>query len=364
LRKFFRYIIPLVISIPIFILLGLSNLAPYISPKTNAHFAFLGLAFPYLFWANIIVFLYWILTNKKIAFIAIIMVIFSWKSLTRTYTYHVFTPAPAENHLKVMSFNVQIFGLYNWKNNLTIRDSIFAFIEKENPDIICFQEYFYSDEPGYFETSSILINQMGYSHFHEQHTHTILGAHHFGIATFSKIPLLNRQGIWFSNDKNNVAIATDLALENDTLRIINAHLSSVRLQDDDYNVMDVENDFLNHKNLNRGKRVYTRLQKAFERRVDQTNQITEIIDKSPYPVIFCADINDTPVSYSYNQFKTRLDDAFLISGKGRGNTYIGKLPSYRIDYIFHDKTLSSTNFIRYPEELSDHHAISCIINLE
>ena len=44
--------------------------------------------------------------------------------------------------LKVMSFNVRLFDLYNWSQNEK-QNQIISFIKKENPDIICFQEYYY-----------------------------------------------------------------------------------------------------------------------------------------------------------------------------------------------------------------------------
>lgn len=85
------------------------------------------------------------------------------------------------------------------------------------------------------------------------------------------------------------------------------------------------------------------------------------VKASPYPVIFCGDINDTPVSYCYRQISNCLTDAFLESSNGVGNTYIGKIPSNRIDYIFHSKNLQSTEFLTHDIEFSDHKPISTYI---
>lgn len=52
-------------------------------------------------------------------------------------------------------------------------------------------------------------------------------------------------------------------------------------------------------------------------------------------------------------------DAFVGSGKGIGRTYIGKLPSFRIDYIFHSKDFESLNFQTLELRLSDHLPVSC-----
>ena len=45
--------------------------------------------------------------------------------------------------IKIMSFNVRLFDLYNWSKNEKVKSNILSFIKKESPDIICFQEYYY-----------------------------------------------------------------------------------------------------------------------------------------------------------------------------------------------------------------------------
>ena len=76
-------------------------------------------------------------------------------------------------------------------------------------------------------------------------------------------------------------------------------------------------------------------------------------------VILCGDLNDTPVSYCYRQFNSLLDDAFIASGNGIGTTYIGEIPSNRIDYIFYSPALGSANFTTHEVDYSDHKPISC-----
>ena len=85
------------------------------------------------------------------------------------------------------------------------------------------------------------------------------------------------------------------------------------------------------------------------------------LENSPYKRILCSDLNDTPISYAYNQLSNLFIDSFTKSGFGIGGTYIGKIPYLRIDYIWHDKELSSINFTTHKEKLSDHKAISADI---
>ena len=45
--------------------------------------------------------------------------------------------------LKIMSYNVRLFDLYNWTKNEKTRDQILTFLKEEDADVICFQEYYY-----------------------------------------------------------------------------------------------------------------------------------------------------------------------------------------------------------------------------
>jgi endonuclease/exonuclease/phosphatase family metal-dependent hydrolase len=54
-----------------------------------------------------------------------------------------------------------------------------------------------------------------------------------------------------------------------------------------------------------------------------------------------------------------LKDSFIESGKGTANTYNGKLPSFRIDYILYSSKFSSYNFQVSTLNHSDHFPISC-----
>ena len=64
----------------------------------------------------------------------------------------------------------------------------------------------------------------------------------------------------------------------------------------------------------------------------------------------------------YHSIKHNLVDAFSISGKGIGASFV-KIPALRIDYILHDKKFESTNYIQHKKILSDHFAISCEISI-
>jgi endonuclease/exonuclease/phosphatase family metal-dependent hydrolase len=153
----------------------------------------------------------------------------------------------------------------------------------------------------------------------------------------------------------------DLLIGRDTVRLFNLHLESVRLRHEDYSfISGFDLQFEKDEKIQENSlRIIKKLKTAFTRRAGQVSYLSEAIKDSPYPVILCGDFNDTPNSYTYQQLTDKLVDSFKESGTGFGNTYIGKLPSFRIDYILHDDYFISSDYQRKTISLSDHYPVSC-----
>ncbi|HKI90012.1 MAG TPA: endonuclease/exonuclease/phosphatase family protein, partial [Draconibacterium sp.] len=179
----------------------------------------------------------------------------------------------------------------------------------------------------------------------------------FGSVTMTRYPIINMGEIRFKNSRN-ITIYTDVRIENDTVRIFNVHLQSYQIDPNRYSIID-SLDITGEEDLREVREMGTKFKRAFQMRAEQVREIRKYIDASPYLVIVCGDFNDTPASFSYHKLRGQLKDAFVCSGKGVGRTYIGKLPSFRIDYIFHSDGFVSYNFKTYDFRKSDHLPISC-----
>ena len=154
-------------------------------------------------------------------------------------------------------------------------------------------------------------------------------------------------------------IFTDLLINSDTIRVYNCHLQSYRLREAEINTID-SIDFNNHPKTKEKLMVLSlKFKEALIKRAEQAATLREHLNKSPYPVIVCGDFNDTPVSFTYRTVKGDLEDSFTQSGKGTANTYHGKLPSFRIDYILYSPIFISFNFKVSSINHSDHFPISC-----
>jgi endonuclease/exonuclease/phosphatase family metal-dependent hydrolase len=180
----------------------------------------------------------------------------------------------------------------------------------------------------------------------------------FGIATFSKYPIVGGGDILFEKTYN-LCIYTDIYINKDTVRVYNNHLQSVRFLKQHYELVDSLKFPYHQKQFHGIWDITTRLKLAFKLRAMQAETIAVHIKRSPYPVMVCGDFNDTPVSYTYQTIRNNLNDAFEEAGSGFGHTYLGRFPSYRIDYILFDNNFGATNYRSPKLELSEHYPVLC-----
>ena len=341
------------------ILLFVSYLAPYVNPAVFWPLAFFGLAYPILLVINFLFGIYWLIKFKRQLLLSIIVIGCGWNQLTNFI--QLGGTEKQDQGFKVMSYNVRLFDLYNWSNNKQTRNKMFDLIDNQNADIICMQEFFYSEEKGYFNTLDTLIAFQKAKNYHTWYTTTKL-KHNFGIATLTNFPILNRGKVNLTDAGNNICIYTDVLIENDTIRIYNMHLASVHLAKENYKFIENINNQETDEQIDGSKKIVSLLKEAFIKRSIQANIISEHIGQSPYKVVVCGDFNDTPSSYAYRTISNDLCDSFRESDAGIGATYNGSIPIYRIDYILHDKALGSSTFKTISKDLSDHYPVTSIIS--
>jgi len=355
-----------ILSVLGFISLVLCYVSPYIHPDTLPILPFFGLSYPIIIICNLVALVFWTILKSRWAIYSIFMILLGGNLHFRTLAITFFTAKKRNTELKILTYNVRLFDVYNpdFEQGRNTRNQIFAYLRKENPDVVCMQEFYRQDNPTRFTTIDSIFAVMGTSIFHERSAHKQRGRQNFGIALFSKYPMIAKGDVMFdtqSKEDYNYCIYADIVKNNDTFRVYNIHLQSIRLESDYYN--DDPNDPMTNLANETGLRYLMRkLSLAFHKRASQSRRVAEHVNTSPYSTIVCGDFNDTPMSYTYNQFNRRLVDAFRNTSTGIGATYIGKLPAGRIDYIFHSPDLASYDFHIQEEELSDHRAISCTIS--
>lgn len=327
--------------------------------------AFLGLTTPYLIVLNVLFLLFWAFLGNSRFSLSLLVLILGYQSIPTYLQLNFDQNDPVKNELKIMSFNVRVFDLYMWSKEKSTRNQIFDFLKEEDPDVLCLQEFFHTEnnDKYHFKTLDTLIQFLSAKNYHAHYTLSLRKTDHWGVITFSKYPIVEKGVVNFQEKSDNVSIYTDIKKGDQTIRIYNAHLASIKLDKHDYKAMQEVNKNDYSKDFSQELNMLSKVKKGFLLRANQADSIQKHIKQSPHPIIYCGDFNDTPSSYVYKTIKGNKKDAFMESGIGLGRTYIGDFPSFRIDYILYDQNFTSRKYKTHPVKLSDHHPISAYIQI-
>lgn len=367
--KFKAFIIRMLFAINI--ILGLLLLMcfwnVYISNETIGFLLAIATGlYPILFIINILFLILWIVLKKKIKYICAFFVLIGALNITSIYQFNFLNQktlskeALEENtDFKVFSYNVRLFNLYKWLPKKGIDDSIINLITSQNASIICLQESYNELENDRSPIKKLEQKLGKYAVFDACQNH--LSGKKFmqtGNVILSKFPIKHTGIINFDNS-NNVCIFADLKTDKGIIRIYNIHLQSFHFTKRDVQLFNAlkKGEGIDTKNKNLSLDFIRKLQDTYSKRAAQVRQVIKHIEASPYPILLVGDFNDAPISQTYANFEKILSDSFKESGKGLGNTYNGKIPFFRIDYLWYDANFESYNYEVLNASFSDHFPI-------
>ncbi len=348
MKKYFQFIL-IVLNLSVTVGIFISYLSVYISPASFWPLSFFGLAYPFLLTANILFMILWFLIQPRYSLISLAAVLVGAGFVFRFV--QIKGKIMDKTDIKVLSYNVNHFTGEGHNQQKETALQITDFLKAEQPDIICLQEIRLR------KNRIFNLNETVKELDFIQHYQFARSSSTFGSATLTRYPIIFMDEIRFENSRN-MTIFTDVLIGEDTVRIFNVHLHSYGIDPREYSIID-SGVVSSEEDLKEAREVVSKLKRGFLRRARQAQTIRKFIEESPYHVIVCGDLNDTPASYSYGQISKEMKDAFVVSGKGLGQTYVGKLPSFRIDFIFHSTGFDSFNFKTHPFMKSDHLPVSC-----
>ena len=356
-----------VLNIITAVLYLLSCLAPYIEPTSSWLIAVLGLAFPFLLIILIAFIFLWLILKLRRVWYSIVVLLVGYKSINVFWAFNApsafqYQKKPAE--IRIASWNVARF--LEWKRNNNeksqTRLKMLEQIQKQNADILCLEEFFHSPDSNFYNNISE-IKAMGYPYYYFSYDPDGL-YQYIGSAIFSKYPMFDTGLVRYSRPSMPEALVhADIKVNNDTIRVFSTHLQSVQFRQGDYEAITEIQNAEDSLYVN-SRSVLAKLRKAIMLRSSQADMARQIMDDSPYPTIFCADLNDTPNSYTYFTIRGQMQDAFLQKGFGIGRTYSSLSPTLRIDYIFTDHQFTIKQFTRVVKYLSDHFMIMADVELK
>lgn len=233
------------------------------------------------------------------------------------------TDESTSHSLHLVSWNAEGFQL----NKDTLQASA-AFIRNLHPDVICLQE---RPHDNLLHRDSIsAVFRYPYRVFNSREDEVL------NLAVYSRFPLSNMKEYYFPDSYNKV-LQIDLQYKGRTIRLFNMHLQTTGITPAFQGNNLLHTYQLNAKERNR-----------------QAQLLAEAIASSPYPVILCGDLNDTPISYAYRKLTNKLKDCFLEAGNGWGGTYQPANNLFRIDYTSCSTELETSAYHLYSNCWSDH----------
>jgi endonuclease/exonuclease/phosphatase family metal-dependent hydrolase len=339
--------------------LVISLFAPGINPQKIWFVAFFGLAYPFLLLGNVLFVVYWILRGSGWLLFSLLCIAAGWNVLKNTVGLR-FASSNARidstHTVWAMTYNVHNFKRYGSKNDVSTKQEILQIIDRQQPDVIGFQEFYTKSHGQYDIVDSLKIIMHSDQYYFEPFIFN--GNEGIGMAIFSKYPIVGRGMILLTDDKRseNQCIYVDVKKGTMLFRFYSVHLQSISFDPEDYKYLNQVSQ-QGETSMNSTKRLGLKLRNAFSKRADQVTRIKTHAAHCNIPYIISGDFNDTPASYAVNQMSKGLVNAFSERGVGFGRTYNGDFPNFQIDYIMasHPFTVSSYQVIE--KKLSDHYPV-------
>lgn len=327
-------------NIVLTVLTFVAYVLPFLAPKLFPLLSVLTLILPLFLLLNALFFIYWLLQLKRQIFLSGLVLLLGITFVNKFYKFSSNEVANEEKDFTVMSYNVRLFNLFEWIENKKVGDSILSFINEENPDVLCIQEY--------SENAKVDFRVYKYKAVFMEGEKIKTGQ-----AIFSKYPIFDQGNLHLLQNGNNVTYA-DIRKGNDTIRVYNMHLQSIKITPD-VNEISEHVDAINKQ---KSQQLFIRIRDAFKKQQQQAEILVNHKKACHYPIIICGDMNNSAFSYVYRSIKGSLNDCFEESGTGFGQTYKFKYYPARIDYIFADKKMKVKSFKSFSNfENSDHFPI-------
>ncbi|WP_460622958.1 endonuclease/exonuclease/phosphatase family protein [Hymenobacter tenuis] len=325
-----------------------------------------ALTLPVALGLNLVAVVYWLLRRWPVALLPLAVAVLTWPHFQRGLALHPLRVAPSEAAqqaggpiVKVLSANVRIFNVYPQLRDAGLNSSrqMVRWLVENPADILCLQEFY--NEPtsirtkdkDVFQTVDKIGQKAGRQVFLSKTLTNSAGAE-FGMAIFSRHPIVNRGTISFGKLTQNHAMWADVQLPSqDTIRVYSFHLQSMSLDE-----QDIVDSYSSKAGLKqKGLGLLRRFKRGAIARHWQVDTLVNRFAKCRYPILLCADLNDVPYSYSYDQLADRFQNAWAAVGNGVGSTYNGRLPFVRIDNQFAGPHWTVSDFwVHYEIPYSDH----------
>jgi len=323
-------------------------LAPHISAEASAIFPILGLGYPALLLANILMVLLWAIVEKKKAWLSFLILVVGYNSCSKLINFNL-ADDESDGTILLASYNsnfLKPIAFLPEGQQAKASEAFETYIGTLGMDVLCVQEHGW-------RSARHLKSALGFDH-----VHSVEGKN---VAIYSRYPFLDTGILDFDSNVANTCLWADVITDTDIFRVYTTHLESNR---DDGIVPEVIEQEAPEKMNNAALLGIVKHFREFSaRRVQQARMIQAHKRTAPYPSVICGDFNDTPQSHVYQVVGQDMKDSFLEAGSGIGSTFGERIPALRIDYIFTDQAIDVSDHLISKNNFSDHYMILATIEL-
>ena len=320
----------------------------HINPVEHPFLATAGLAFPVLLIVNVCFLFFWLMFNRRMAFLPLLGFVVCYGPVRNYIPFNIPHDTPI-GCIKVLSFNVHGYAYTLGDDNASGR--ITDYIRRSKADIVCLQEDNDQSQDPHAQLDSIY-----------PYSRRIKLGNANAIGVYSRFPIVRSMQIDYES-KANGSMACWLDVNGKTVIVVNNHFESNHLSYDDKS---------RYKNLIKGnletdtakketRYLADKLGEASRQRAPQAQAVADFIEShKEHPVILCGDFNESPISYTHHLLTRRLTDCFTATANGPGLSYNQKGFNVRIDNILCSSHFTPFN-CRVDNKIhaSDHYPIYC-----
>ena len=330
----------------------------FLHPKTFPNWSYFGLFFPVFLIPTLCFAVFWLFFRKRLCLISIAAMILCSGSIRTYCPINPFQGTPEGRTIKVMSYNVHSFckteGEQSWDEN-----AIVNYLINSDADIVCLQEAGGLGNAARTEIYGLL--EQNYPHISTSDSH--------GCAVLSRFPIISQEKLDYPSESNSSYIFTILC-DQDTITVINNHMESYKLNDDDKEKYKeiLRNIDYHDESIHMEEDMVlleSKVAKATSIRGIQADSIQAFIERCPTRhIIACGDFNDSPISYVHRTLTKTLNDAYTRAGNGPGLSYHRSGMYFRIDNILISETFDAYNAkVDDSVKESDHYPIFCTLEI-
>ncbi|MBC7447123.1 MAG: endonuclease/exonuclease/phosphatase family protein [Hymenobacteraceae bacterium] len=365
---------------------GLAVVCTQLPPRWWWPTAFGAMTLPAALGLNALLLLLFGLRRRRLALVPLAVLVLGWGYAQRGFAVNApladAPPARAVSALptvgadsvadpfRVLSHNVRIFNYYKSLADPDYASSktLVEWLADHPADVLCLQEYYNQvkrwDKYPFFQTTRT-IGRGRYAFVSVAYP---FKGQEFGLAIFSRFPIVRRGIISFGRLTQNHAQWADLrrpahaGRPADTVRVYNVHFQSMSLDESAIVTTTQRRAWLDAPGL----RLLRRFRDGAVRRSQQADTVVAHIRACRLPVVVCGDFNDVPYSYTYSVFNNFMANAHQSVGTGVGATYNGRLPGLRLDSQFSTPDRLEPVWVKLHEEiaLSDHYPLEAVYQVK